>query len=148
MRKLVRLGLPLVVVALVAVQFVQPERTNPREDAAGTFEAVAQPPQELANIVNRSCRDCHTNRTVWPWYSRVAPMSWLVASDVKDGRSHVNFSEWRGVSPEMTGRRMTEVCDDVTKGEMPPWYYLPMHPETKLAPQDVRVLCSWPERQN
>lgn len=134
----------LALVVVIAMQFFTPERTNPPVDPASTFAAVAQPPQEVAGVIGRSCRDCHTNETVWPAYSRAWPVSWLVAKDVREGRAKLNFSQWRGLTQEMTKLRMSEACGEVTKGEMPPAYYRPMHPEARLHIEDIRALCTWP----
>ena len=129
------------VVALVA-QAIQPNRTNPPVNPAATWQSVAKPAPEVAAIVNRSCRDCHSNETVWPWYSHVAPMSWLVARDVNKGRTKLNFSRWDIYSPEMSQFRLTEACNEVRKGEMPLFFYTPLHSEAKLTPQDVETFCS------
>ena len=144
LRKLFFYFVLLAVVVVVAMQFYPPERANPPVDKAATFVTVAQPPREVAAVIGRACRDCHTHETVWPAYSRVWPVSWLVAKDVREGRAKLNFSQWRGLTPEMTKLRMTEVCGEVTKGEMPPAYYRPMHPEARLQVEDVRALCAWP----
>ncbi len=146
MKKSVRIALPLLVVILAGLQFFGPETANPPEDPAATIEAVAQPPKAVHAVLDRACRDCHTNRTDWPWYSRVAPASFLVAQDVKKGRAHLNFSEWRGLPSEITALKMSEACIEVKRGDMPLWYYLPAHPEAKLSPDDVSALCSWPEQ--
>ena len=145
MKKSVRIGLPLLVVILAVLQFFGPETANPPEDPAATIEAVAHPPKAVHAVLDRACRDCHTNRTTWPWYSRVAPASFLVAQDVQKGRAHLNFSEWRGLPSEITALKMSEACIEVKRGDMPLWYYLPAHPEAKLSPGDVSTLCSWPE---
>jgi len=147
LRKLISYFVLLAVVVIIVMQFFPPERTNPPVNPASTFVAVAQPPREVASVVGRACRDCHTHETVWPAYSRVWPASWLVAKDVREGRAKLNFSEWRGLTPEMTKLRMTEVCSEVTKGAMPPAYYRPMHPEARLQIEDVRALCAWPTDQ-
>src|SRR6516162_4122750 len=86
--------------ALVVMQFFRPERTNPLSDPAASFEAVAKPSSEVIASLKRACYDCHSNQTVWPWYSNLAPVSWLIASDVKQGRAHLNFSEWTRPGPE------------------------------------------------
>jgi hypothetical protein len=145
MRKTVRIGLPLVAAVLVLIQFVQPERTNPSALPQSSFTAVANPPAAVTAVIGRSCRDCHSNQTVWPWYSRIAPISWLVARDVRNGRAHLNFSEWRGIPMEMTRLRMRNICDEVRRGDMPMPAYVLMHPGAKLSSQEVNVLCSWPE---
>lgn len=137
----------LALAIVVAMQFFPPERTNPPVNPASSFVAVAQPPQAVATVIGRACRDCHTNETVWPAYSRVWPASWLIAKDVREGRAKLNFSEWRGLTPEMTQLRMSEVCGEVRKGEMPPSFYRPLHAEARLTREDVQALCAWtPEK--
>lgn len=90
---------------------------------------------ETAALVHRACYDCHSNQTVWPWYAHVAPMSWLLERDVNGGRSHLNFTEW-----DKPQRHAKDVADEVTKGDMPPWFYLPMHPAARLSAVDKQAL--------
>lgn len=128
--------------ALAAAQFYQPSRANPPADPAVSFAAVANPPKEVVAIVDRSCRDCHTHNTVWPWYSTISPVSWLVAGDVEKGRRKLNFSQWNLYGPEMSRIRMTEVCEEVKAGKMPLPYYTPLHPESRLSSRDVESVCA------
>ena len=86
-------------------------------------------------LAARACFDCHSNQTVWPWYAQVAPVSWLVQLDVDEGRGHVNFSEWARLQRGLRGVR-----NDVMGGKMPPWYYLPLHPQAKLSPVEKEAL--------
>ncbi len=123
-------------------QFFQPERANPPSDPQASFEAVAHPPPEVTAVLQRACRDCHSNRTVWPWYSRIAPASWLVASDVAEGRGKLNFSRWDIYGPEMSQSRLRAVCGAMRSGEMPPWYYRPLHPEAKVTAEDIAAVCA------
>jgi hypothetical protein len=131
-----------VVLILIAIQLVQPSRVNPPSNPAFSFEAAAKPGSQIVAIVQRSCYDCHSNQTIWPWYSRVAPVSWLVAGDVKDGRAHLNFSEWGSYSPEVSRTKLKEMCNEVKAGEMPLGIYTLMHPQAKLSPEDVKALCT------
>ncbi len=130
----------------LAIQFIRPERTNPPVDPASTFEAVARPSPQLAAIVQRACRDCHSHDTSWPWYSRIAPASWLVADDVRRGRAHLNFSQWRFLSPEMSRIRLAEACREVKTKEMPPWQYRLLHPGARLSDADIQAFCDAAER--
>jgi hypothetical protein len=141
MRLLKRILLGLAVVA-AGIQFVQPDRANPPSDPAGSFEALVRPSPRAADILRRACQNCHSNQTVWPWYSRVAPMSWLVADDVKDGRAKLNFSEWNRLSPELARRRMGAICKEVSGGDMPLWQYRLLHAESKLTASDISALCA------
>ncbi len=137
--KVVVLGLAVV---FATVQFFQPERVNPPADPSASFEAVVKPPRHAAQVLARSCADCHSHQTVWPWYSRLAPVSWLVAGDVKEGRSRLNLSVWNIYSPEMSAIRQRAICEEARTGEMPPKYYTPLHPGARLSAQDVSALCS------
>ena len=103
---------------------------------------VSEEPQwdspETRTLFFRACRDCHSNETVWPWYSNIAPVSWLVASDVHEGREHFNVSDWD--RPDQEGDEAAELVEE---GEMPLWFYLPLHPEARLEEADLERLQAW-----
>ncbi len=141
MRKLRMAAFGLVIILALA-QLVQPERTNPPSDPAAAFEAIVKPPQQAATVIARSCHNCHSNQTVWPWYSSVAPVSWLVARDVHQGRAQLNFSQWNIYGPEMSRIRIKSICDEVKEGNMPPKYYTPLHRNARLTADDVGALCA------
>ena len=86
-------------------------------------------------LVKRACYNCHSNETVWPWYSSLAPVSWLTERDVNQGRSHLNFSEWNDPM-----NQPDDVVEEVAAGNMPPWFYLPLHPEAKLTREERTAL--------
>jgi hypothetical protein len=141
-RKILLRAAGVVVLLLIAAQFVQPDLANPRSDPAASFRAVANPSPRVAAIVDRSCRDCHSNQTIWPWYSRVSPVSWMVARDVKEGRAKLNFSQWNIYGTEMAQIRLREACEQVKAGKMPLPYYLPLHPEARLSAEEISVFCA------
>jgi mono/diheme cytochrome c family protein len=90
---------------------------------------------ETRALVERACFDCHSNETVWPWYSLIAPGSWLMQRDVDEGRSELNFTEWGRGEQEVD-----EIVEVVQEGEMPPWFYLPLHPEARLSDAEKAAL--------
>jgi hypothetical protein len=124
-------------VVLVAIQFVPVDRENP----SVTGEIPAE--QSVRAIFERACYDCHSNETNWPWYSRMAPVSWLVAHDVEEGREHLNFSQWNNYSAQDRVELREEIWEEVEKGEMPLWIYRPLHPETSLDQKDLDLLKAW-----
>ena len=129
----------IAVVAVAAgMQLVRPETTNPPADPTTAFAA----PQPAAAVLERSCLDCHSNRTVWPWYSKVAPASWLVAQDVKEGRTRLNFSEWNHYGPEMAALRLKAACKEASEGDMPPWQYTLVHRNAKPGAEGVAAICA------
>ena len=127
------------VAVLVLIQFVPVRRDNP--PATGSVTA----PPAVTSILRRSCYDCHSNDTIWPWYSHVAPVSWLVASDVHGGRRHLNFSEWEGAPNAAQRKHVSELPKEVKSGDMPLCYYLWLHPAARLSADDVTQLSSWAE---
>ena len=131
----------VIVVVFAAAQLVRPERANPTTDASRTIQAHMPTGSGLVAVLDRSCRDCHSNGTVWPWYTQVAPLSWLMAQAVREGRNAVNFSEWTGYQPAQQRLLLAMSCDDATKGKMPGAYTL-LRPETRLSPQDVETICA------
>ena len=129
------------IVLLAAIQLVRPARVNPPVDPDRTLQS-AVPAHPGAPVVARACQNCHSNQTQWPWYSHVAPVSWLVTHDVNEARSAVNFSEWAAYSPERQRKLLQESCKEVKEGEMPMSIYVLMHPEAKLTSNDVNAICS------
>ncbi len=128
-------------VVFAAAQLVRPARTNPATDPSRTIQAHVGTTSGLAAVLERSCRDCHSNGTVWPWYTRVAPVSWVMASGVAKGRNAVNFSEWGSYSPQVQRMLLSASCQDVSSGKMPGPYTF-VRPETRLSPRDIETICS------
>jgi heme-binding protein len=124
-------------VAFIVIQFVPVNRTNPPIES--DFRASA----EVVSVLRRACYDCHSNETTWPWYSRVAPVSWVIAHDVNKGRAALNFATWNQLSTEKQAEAMTESWEEVAEGKMPTWYYVALHPEARLSTQDRSVLRAW-----
>jgi heme-binding protein len=135
----------LVVVAclFVVAQFSRPVRTNPAVDQARTIESRLPVSPQVSAIIDRSCNDCHSNKTRWPWYSNVAPVSWLVIDHVNEGRQHLNFSEWGRYNRREVDGLFEEMCRLATQGAMPLSSYTPMHPGSKLSAEDKKILCDW-----
>jgi hypothetical protein len=135
----------VVVVAFAGIQLVRPARTNPPSDPASAMASHVTVPADVAAILDRSCRDCHSHDTRWPWYSHVAPASWLVAHDVEEGREHLNFSTWSDLSALDQRESLKEMCKEVRKGAMPIRPYLIVHRGAALSAQEVDAFCGWTE---
>ncbi|MBL8045003.1 MAG: heme-binding domain-containing protein [Anaerolineales bacterium] len=125
----------IVVAAVVAIQLIPVwlVQTNPPVLAEPNWDSP-----ETRALAKRACFDCHSNETVWPWYSKVAPVSWLITKDTLDGRQNLNFSEWG------RGRRveLDEVEEVLREGQMPLPVYLPMHPEANLSQAEREQLIA------
>ena len=137
---------PAILGLLILIQVFQPSRVNPPIDPSHEMVAHLTVEPAVQSIFDRACNDCHSNRTLWPWYSHVAPISWLVASDVTRGRRRVNFSEWATYAPQASGKLLGEICKEVQDGDMPPLTYTPMHSSAKLTNVDRQDICRWTTR--
>jgi heme-binding protein len=140
-RRRLKLAAVVFLVTFAAAQFVRPGRTNPPTDPGRTIQAHPGTTAELAAVLDRACRDCHSNGTVWPWYTEVAPVSWLMAYGVAEGRRAVNFSNWAAYQPERQTMLLVKSCEDARAGKMPGPYTL-LHPETRLSPHDLETICA------
>jgi len=127
----------IAIIALLAAQLIPIDRDNPPS------EGEISPPSAVHAILERSCYDCHSNETQWPWYAWVAPVSWLVASDVDEAREHLNFSTWQKYTADERRELLEEIREEVESGEMPLWFYLPMHPDANLSTADVQRIAQW-----
>lgn len=131
----------------VGAQAYRPDRTNPPVDARRTLAANTRMTPEVAAILQRSCKDCHSSETVWPWYSNIAPVSWFLKNHIDEGRRELSFSEWASYPKRKRERKLHEMCEQVEAGEMPLKTYLPLHPEAKLSDEDRRVICEWTKQE-
>ena len=122
---------------LVFIQFIPADRSNP------PISADLNVTPEVKEILKNSCYDCHSNETVWPWYSYVAPVSWLITNDVKDGRRHLNFSEWELLSTRDQIKASDEIREEVEEGEMPLPIYTFMHGDADLTEDQTKVIAEW-----
>lgn len=128
---------------LLVAQFFPPNRTNPPTDAARTIHASLTIEPVVASALKRACNDCHSNLTVWPWYSRVAPASWVLVSDVKRGRKAINFSDWKSLNPQEQQEILPEICKEVTDRDMPPDEYVFLHPDARPTRTEITSICNW-----
>jgi len=131
MTRLVRAALAAIVLFLL-IQLVPYGRDH--ENPAVVAEPAWDSPK-TRELFFRACKDCHSHETVWPWYASIAPASWLLQRDVEEGRSKFNVSRWGKGEQEAD-----EAASMVRKGEMPPWFYLPAHPEARLTDPEKQEL--------
>ncbi|MCL4431248.1 MAG: heme-binding domain-containing protein [Epsilonproteobacteria bacterium] len=126
-------------IAAIAIQFIPygNDHTNPPVVSEPTWDSP-----RTKELFNNACADCHSHQTKYPWYSNIAPISWLIAHDVEEGREHFNVSTW-GAQKKNEG---DEAAKEVREGEMPLWFYLPTHPEAKLSDTQKQELMSGLEK--
>lgn len=136
MKKLFIYAFIIIVVIFVGIQFIPVNLTNPPV----TKEISA--PESVMKILKENCYDCHSNMTKWPWYNRIAPISWLIKKDVTNGRTAMNFTEWENY--EMIEQDMKEmILESVLEDRMPPLTYRLGHPSSKLTADEIKIIEKW-----
>ena len=136
-----RKGAKVALLVLAAVffisQFIRIDKKNP--------PVISDIPADssVKSILKQSCYDCHSNETKWPWYSNVAPVSWLISNDVNDARKHLNFSEWGSYNAEKQLSKLDDIRDQIRQGDMPLWYYSLMHPSARIKQNEREKIVSW-----
>ena len=143
MRKWLKIALYTLGAALVLMQFVRPDHSVPAVDPSADFLQVVNPPAEMANLIRAACYDCHSYETKHPWYSSVAPVSFLVNNHVVEGREHLNFSTWGTYSLKKQAHKMEESAEEVEEGHMPESSYTWMHSEARLDDIQRQAMAQW-----
>ncbi len=137
----------IVVAALfVLIQFIPQNpplvtADNPDDIAAGNI------PEDVKTILRKACYDCHSNESVFPWYSNVAPVKWLVYADINKGRKELNFSEWNKMSLLDKSSALDDIASEVEEGEMPMKIYTLMHKEARLDSAERQSLINWANKE-
>jgi hypothetical protein len=145
-RQLVWIVSALVVLGLAA-QLVGPARTNPATDPSVDLLQRRDVLPRVTAIIERSCLDCHSNRTTWPWYAHVAPVSWFVIGHVNEGRDRLNLSRWGAYSDDDQDDMLKNISKEVRSGGMPLDSYLWLHRGARLSADDVKALASWADAE-
>jgi hypothetical protein len=130
------------VVVFAAAQLVRPERANRVTDPSRTIRAQIGDASGLPAVLDRSCGECHSNDTVWPSYAQIAPLSWVLARAVAEGRNAVNYSEWGAYSLGQQRTLLAASCDDAKTGKMPGGAWTLLHPEARLSNRDIETICT------
>ena len=132
--------LPAALGIFAALQLFNPARTNP--PVKNDFLAAAQPAAAIAASLRAACYDCHSHETKWPWYARLAPISWLIAGDVNEGRAHLNFSDWP-TQPDRAAKKLDRINEVLDYREMPPKKYTLIHASARLTEAQRKEIMDW-----
>ena len=146
MKKALKVFIIVIIVLFAIAQFVRPDRTLPAIDSEQTLGATATVPDDVNAILSRSCNDCHSNETVYPWYSNVSPASWFLQDHINEGRSELNFSLWGTYAESRKARKLDEICENAKSREMPLPSYLWIHRDARLSDDEIARLCRWTEQ--
>ena len=132
---------------LVLIQFFQPERNLGNENREKDLLTIASVPDSLAIIFKSSCYDCHSNRTAYPWYSYISPVSWYLEKHVRNGKDALNFSNFGNLGKKQRISALSNICDVLESGSMPLKSYLLIHQSSRLVESEREALCNWAEME-
>lgn len=130
-------------IIIVVIQFIRPEKNQAATVAANDISKHYAVPENVSAILKRACNDCHSNNTNYPWYSNIQPVGWWLASHVKDGKKHLNFSEFANYEPKRQHHKLEEVIEEVRENHMPLDSYLWIHDEAKLTNAEKEAVLLW-----
>jgi len=136
-RSLYKTVFVILVIVFIGIQYIEVDRTNP------PVKADLEAPREIKNLLKKACYDCHSYETTWPWYSKVAPVSWLVSDDVEEARKHLNFSEWENLPRSKKEDLKKNIWEELVADDMPPKKYIYLHPDASLEMIQKNILKRW-----
>jgi len=141
--KFLRILFIFLVAVFVLAQFFSIDKTNPEFDTENDLIVMENPPADIAQVLKSACYDCHSNETVWPWYSNIAPISFVVEKHVIEGRDNLNFSFWGEFDQEDKSYVVEEMIEEIEEGDMPFPGYDMAHPDAKLTDKQKEKLFTW-----
>lgn len=126
-----------------AIQFIRPERNLATVESRYDIFYLTETNPELVRTVKMACYDCHSDRTAYPWYASIAPVSWMIGQHVKNGKKHLDFSKWTVYEKPDRIHMLNEIKEVLQQAEMPPAVYLLMHSEAKLSDSQRSMIIQW-----
>jgi hypothetical protein len=146
-KKILKIVVIVLAMAFVVIQFFRIDKTAPAIKPEETLEAAVSVPPDISLILGRSCADCHSNTTVYPWYVNIQPVAWFMKDHIDDGRRHLNFSVFNTYAPKKKAKKLEEICEQVESAEMPIPSYLWIHWDAALKDTEARALCDWAKEE-
>ena len=137
-----KIGIALLAILVIA-QFIQPDRSVETAPAEQDFLAMTNAPQEIASKLRMACYDCHSNETIYPWYSKISPVSWWLQNHINEGREELNFSIWGTYSAKKKNHKLEEGAEALVDGWIPLDSYTWIHRNADLSPEDRDRLALW-----
>ena len=142
--KIVGIGL---IILLIVLQFFRPEPNDEPVETEQDLLTVVSPPDHITSMLKNACYDCHSNRTVYPWYQKVSPVSWYLYRHIEKGKKDLNFSDYGGLDKADRIGLLVETCEVLETGTMPLQSYLLLHKEARLSQENRDALCNWTEEE-
>ena len=143
MKSIKKISIPIILIIFIAIQFFDVNSNKTAETSENAIEKKYSVPQNVRQILKTSCYDCHSNNTVYPWYSKVQPVKWWLANHINDGKRHLNFDEFGTYPKDKKLKKLDEVAKTVNTGEMPLSSYTFIHTNAKLSAEQKSIIQVW-----
>ncbi len=131
------------IVIFIGIQFYRPHKNTQEPKTLDDFLISEKAPKEVKALLKKSCYDCHSNNTHYYWYDHIAPVSWFVDNHIKEGKEHVNFSNWANLSSRDKLGVVSEMAVNISEDKMPLSSYTSIHSDAKLSSQDKDIILKW-----
>jgi hypothetical protein len=141
--KIVKKILWFLLILFVVIQFFRPAKNVSTVASTNDIHNLYASSPEVKAILAKACNDCHSNNTVYPWYSNIQPVAWWLNDHIKDGKRHLNFSEFGSYRIAKQNKKLAECEEEITEGEMPLSSYTLIHSNAKLTADEKKLLISW-----
>jgi|ERR1043166_3352100 hypothetical protein len=146
-KKILKILAILIAVGLIVIQFFRIDKAAPAINPGETLEAAVNVPPDVSLILGRSCADCHSYTTIYPWYVNIQPVAWFMKNHIDEGRRHLNFSIFNTYTPKRKAQKLEEICEQVESKEMPLPSYLWIHWDAMLKDTEAQALCDWAKQE-
>ncbi len=133
----------LILLGILAMQWYRPNKNYYQEVTKRDFLQHEKAPKEVADLFRKACYDCHSNQTNYKWFDEIAPISWVVDNNIKNGSFGLNFSHWSELTPLDKEIMFPAIVFDINSGKMPKKNYLRFHPEAQLTEADKAKMTAW-----
>ncbi len=133
----------IVVLIVIAIQFIQPAHNKSEQASTEDFMKVFSVPENIQAVLGSACYDCHSNNTVYPWYSNIQPGAWFMSRHITEGKKLLNFSEFGMLSKRRQASKLKEISNQIKDNQMPPWSYEMMHKKARLTTEQKKIVIDW-----
>lgn len=140
---MIRKILIVLLIALVAIQFFHPKRNRAEGEQANYIGKIFTVPDDVKSILAKACNDCHSNNTLYPWYSKIQPVDWWLTDHVNDGKDEINFDEFANKPLRYQYHKIEEISEQIKKGEMPITSYTWIHKDAILTDAEKSKIYAW-----
>ncbi len=147
MKRKLYIILGLILLSFIVIQFFPPEKNYLEPTSDDIFHQLKDIDEPVKELITNSCYDCHSNQTKYPFYARIAPISWYIDNHISEGKEKLNFSDWGNYSKRDKISALVEICDVLSDGSMPLKSYIRLHKTARMDEFQIEAICDWADAE-